>query len=229
MGVNMCGRFSFAVDLEELRATFPWLNVQGQVLPRYNIAPTQQVPAVVNDGLTTLTFLRWGLIPSWAKDVEVGNRMINARAETLADKPSFRSAYRQRRCLILASGFYEWKKEPAADEKGRKTPLYIRLKSGKPFAFAGLWESWKSPDGGAVLSCTIITTAANELLMPVHDRMPVILPPETYPLWLDPAERQPEELNELLRPYPASEVETYAVSTLVNDPRNDVPACLAPV
>jgi putative SOS response-associated peptidase YedK len=224
----MCGRFTFAVDLEELRATFPWLNVTGQVTPRYNIAPTQEVPAVVNNGLATLSFLRWGLIPSWAKDMQIGDRMINARAETLAGKSSFRSAYRQRRCLILASGFYEWRKEPAAGEKVRKTPMYIRLKSGKPFAFAGLWESWKPPEGEPILSCTIITTEANELLASVHDRMPVILPPEAYQLWLDPAEHQPEELNELLKPYPASEMEVYAVSPLVNDPRNDVPACLTP-
>ena len=152
--------------------------------------------------------------------------MINARAETLAEKPSFRVPYRRRRCLILADGFYEWRKEPGVRTK---TPMYLQLASRKPFAFAGLWEAWRAPDDQTILSCTIITTSPNDLVANIHNRMPVILAPEAYAVWLDPAEQTPDRLAEWLRPYPAAQMTAFPVSTLVNSPSNDSPACIIPV
>jgi putative SOS response-associated peptidase YedK len=223
----MCGRFTLTVELNELLKTFPWLTVPDVAAPpRYNVAPTQPVAVVANNHNTTLDFFTWGLIPSWAKDPTIGSRMINARAETLAEKPAFRAAYRRRRCLILADGFYEWRKEPGSKAK---TPMYVQLKSGEPFGLAGLWEAWNSPHGDLILSCAIITTTPNELMKPIHDRMPVILPPEAYDEWLDPAEKQPEQVNGLLIPYPADHMQAHPVSTVVNSPANDVPECIEPV
>jgi putative SOS response-associated peptidase YedK len=223
----MCGRFTLTVELNELLRTFPWLTVPDvPAPPRYNVAPTQPVAVVANNHNTTLDFFTWGLIPSWAKDPTIGSRMINARAETLAEKPAFRAAYRRRRCLILADGFYEWRKEPGSKAK---TPMYVQLKSGEPFGFAGLWEAWNSPHGDLILSCTIITTTPNKLMKPIHDRMPVILPPEAYTEWLDPAEKQPDQVNGLLVPYPADRMQAHPVSTVVNSPANDVPECIEPV
>jgi putative SOS response-associated peptidase YedK len=222
----MCGRFTMTVDPAQLRDAFPWLDIREDWGPRYNIAPTQPVAVVANRGDNRLDFFRWGLIPSWAKDPSIGNRLINARAETLAEKASFRTAYRRRRCLIFADGFFEWQAEP---ESKRKQPMYIRLKTGEPFSFAGLWETWNSPDGSQVFSCTIITTEPNELVREIHNRMPVILERETYPLWLDPAEKQPQDLQGLLKPYPAGELTAYAVSTMVNSPGNDDPICVLPL
>jgi putative SOS response-associated peptidase YedK len=193
---------------------------------RYNIAPTQPVAVIPNNARDKLDYFVWGLIPSWAKDPSIGNRMINARADTLAEKPSFRSAYRRRRCLIPASGFYEWKQDPGSKSK---IPMYIRLASGKPFAFAGLWELWQSPDGSQVFSTTIITTTPNELMAQIHNRMPVILPPETYSLWLDSADRRPDELDSLLVPYAAGEMVAYPVSRQVNSPQIDTPELILPV
>ena len=167
------------------------------------------------------TILRWGLIPSWADDPGIGNRLINARAETAAEKPSFRNALRHRRCLIPADGFYEWVKAG----KGPKQPYLIRLKDGQPFAFAGLWESWTSPDGEVIESCTILTTEANEVLRPIHDRMPVIIAPEDYGLWLDPA-TPPKAVQEMLRSFPAEKMESQPVSTVVNDPKHETPRCV---
>jgi putative SOS response-associated peptidase YedK len=205
---------------------FPGFSVPDEITPRYNVAPSQHVAVVPNNGENRIEFFRWGLIPSWAKDPKIGNRMINARSETLAEKPSFRVAYRRRRCLVLADGFYEWRKEAG---RKTKTPMYIRLESGQPFAFAGLWEAWCSPEDQTVLSCTIITTTPNTLVEKIHNRMPVVLAPEAYDLWLDPGEQSPERLNEWLRPYPASQMSAYAVSTVVNSPSNDVPDCIVPV
>jgi putative SOS response-associated peptidase YedK len=222
----MCGRFTLTLDPVDLREAFPWLMVAEELKPRFNIAPTQPVAVVANDGKNRLDFFLWGLIPSWAKDPEIGNRMINARAETLAEKPSFRAAFRRRRCLILADGFYEWQQQTGSKAK---TPIYIRLKTKKPFAFAGLWENWNSPDGSQILSCTIITTTPNELLQSIHNRMPVILTPEVYPLWLSPQDKYPDELTALLRPYPAEEMTAYPVSRLVNSPENDVAECIQPL
>jgi len=222
----MCGRFTLAIDPKDLMDMLPGITVPDDLTPRYNIAPTQEVAVVANNDQNRVEFFRWGLIPFWAKDPAIGNRMINARAETLAEKPSFRNAYRRRRCLILADGFYEWRKEPG---RRTKTPMYIRLKSDEPFAFAGLWEVWRPTEDETVPSCTIITTTPNSLLKDIHNRMPVILPREAYDAWLDPVKKSPDELSRWLKPYPASEMTAYAVSTLVNSPKNDVPECIVPV
>ena len=220
----MCGRFTLTTNLGAIAKRFGVARFLEEVGPRYNIAPTQTVIVVSDDGARQLTEMRWGLIPSWAKDPAIGNRMINARAETIATKPSFRSALRKRRCLIPADGFYEW--TPA----GRtKQPVHIALKNREPFGFAGLWESWTSLDGEEIKTCTIITTEANELLKPIHDRMPVILNREAEAVWLDPTIQQPATLLPLLTPYPAEEMEVYTVSTKVNNPTNDGPECIVPL
>ena len=221
----MCGRFTLTVDASQLQDAFPWLSISGSITPRYNIAPSQPVAVVPNDGTNRLDFFVWGLIPSWAKDPHIGNRLINARAETLSEKPAFRAAFRRRRCLILADGFYEWRKETNGKTK---TPMFVRLKSHSPFAFAGLWEIWHSPDGSQVLSCTIITTPPNELLASIHDRMPAILPNQAYFDWLTPEEMSPSKLQELLRPYPAEEMIAYPVSRAVNNPELDTPQLILP-
>lgn len=221
----MCGRFSLWLNLTDLVDAFPDFIFPDEMPQRFNIAPTQNVAVVPNNAQNHVEFFRWGLVPFWAKDPAIGNRMINARAETVAEKPSYRAAYRRRRCLILADGFYEWRKEP--DSKV-KTPVYIQLASKQPFAFAGLWELWR-PDDTPLLSCTIITTKPNELVAPIHNRMPVILPPETYDRWLDPAEQKPGAFSDLLVPYPAEQMTAYPVSRVVNNPRNDVPDCVVPV
>lgn len=221
----MCGRFTLTADPNQLREAFPWLNVPDGVQPRYNVAPSQPVAVVPNNGKNQLDFFLWGLIPSWAKDPEIGNRMINARAETLTEKPSFRTAFRRRRCLILADGFYEWRLVPGQKVK---IPTYIKLQSGTPFAFAGLWESWNSPDGSNILSCTIITAEPNSLVRDIHNRMPVILPRDAYQTWLEPGEPDIEGLKSLLRPYPAEEMTAYPVSRLVNSPANESAECILP-
>ena len=223
----MCGRFTLATDPMNFIGFLLEYDTSDAFTPRYNIAPTQQVTVVPNNGTERIEFFRWGLIPPWAKDPKIGNRMINARAETLSEKPSFRNAYRRRRCLVLADGYYEWRKELGGEAK---TPFYIRMASEKPFAFAGLWEAWR-PQGEVepVLSCSIITCPANEMLQPIHHRMPVILGHEAYDLWLDPVECPPATLNHLLTPYPPEELEAFAVSRLVNQPKNDSPECILPV
>lgn len=219
----MCGRFALHADAETIAQTFE-LDEAPELSPRYNIAPTQPAPVVLTTGDNAhreFRTLRWGLIPSWAKDAVIGAKMINARAETVAEKPAFRSAFTHRRCLILADGFYEWQK------LGRgKQPIYIRLKSGEPFAFAGLWERWESPDDGPIESCTIITTTPNDLVQPIHDRMPVILHRESYGRWLDPGNTNSEALATLLTPYSANEMEAYSVSARVNSAANDDPTCI---
>lgn len=222
----MCGRFSLTVNPETVQDAFPGFTPPSgpPMPPRYNIAPTQPVAVIANDGKNRIEYFTWGLIPSWAKDLSMGSKMINARAETLAEKPAFRAAYKRRRCLILADGFFEWRKDGAG-----KTPMYIHMQSGEPFAFAGLWEVWHSPDGSEIPSCTIITTEPNSLMAPIHNRMPVILARDYYPEWLDPAERPADQLQELLRPYPADRMEAYPVSTVVNNPRHDHPDCVARV
>src|SRR5947209_3396825 len=217
----MCGRYTLTIDMKKVAEVFgvaPTL----QAAPRYNIAPTQEVVTILRNGDAHLDQLRWGLIPSWAKDESMGARMINARAETLAEKPSFKGLLRSKRCLIIADGFYEWKQE-----HGQKTPMYITLKSGEPFAFAGLWDLWKNPDGEPVRSCTIITTTPNELVASIHDRMPAILTPAARELWLDPAVRDEHELTHWLAPYAAEEMTARAVSKLVNSPKVDGPELLA--
>lgn len=225
----MCGRFTLTADINTLQETFPWVNIPAGLAPRFNIAPTQPVPVVANDGRNSLDFFVWGLIPSWAKDPSIGSRMINARAETLAEKPSFRNAFRRRRCLILADGFYEWQKIEEAGGRARKQPVYIHLADGRPFAFAGLWENWNSPDGSNILSCTIITTGPNELMSSIHNRMPVMLPEENYHTWLQPGETNSADLARLLVPFPSERMSAYPVSQVVNNPANDVPACIKPL
>lgn len=221
----MCGRFTLTADPNDLREAFPWLNIPEAPAPRYNVAPSQPVAVIPNDGKNQMDYFVWGLIPPWAKDPSIGNRMINARAETLTEKPSFRTAFRRRRCLIPADGFFEWKQDAGSKSK---TPMYIQLKSGKPFALAGLWERWDSKDGSTIFSCTIITTQPNELMQSIHNRMPVILPSNTYTQWLDPGEPNLSFLSGLLQPYPAEELIAYPVSRLVNSPANDLPACIEP-
>ena len=218
----MCGRFSLWLELTDLVKAFPGFVFPDEVTPRYNIAPTQSVAVVTNNPDRKVEYFRWGLVPSWAKDPAIGNRMINARSETVTEKPSFRAAFRRRRCLILADGFYEWKK--VAGEK-RKTPMYIRMASGQPFAFAGLWEFWQ-PDTTPLLSCTILTTQPNSLLASIHNRMPVILPEEKYEFWLSAEETEKRALLDCLKPYPDDKMVAYAVSSLVNNPRNDAPECI---
>ena len=196
--------------------------------PRFNIAPSQPVPVVrlapqQPQPQRELVWLRWGLIPSWAKDPAIGTRMINARAETVAEKPAYRAALRRRRCLVAADGFYEWQRTG----KG-KQPYFIRMRDDRPFALAGLWEAWEGPDHSSIESCTLLTTEPNELLRPIHDRMPVILPADDYQRWLDPAAEEPERLAPLLRPYPGGEMTADPVSTFVNSPANEGPKCIAP-
>ncbi len=201
------------------------LELAGELSPRYNIAPSQPVAAVRagEGGARELTLLQWGLIPSWAKDPAIGSRMINARAETAAEKPSFRAAMKRRRCLIPASGFYEWARVGAA-----KQPFFIRMKEGRPFALAGLWEQWCGEDGSELETCAILTTSPNEMAAKIHPRMPVIIAPGDYGRWMDPANEKPGTLEPLLRPYPAGEMEAHTVSRHVNNPRNDEPACIEP-
>ena len=217
----MCGRFTLTVDASELQDQFPWINIpENSVQPRYNIAPTQPVAVVANDGQHRLDYFIWGLIPSWSKDPKIGSRLINARAETLAEKPSFRSAFRRRRCLILADGFYEWKQSP---NKAQKTPYFIYLQGQKPFAFAGLWETWYASDGSEIKSCTIITTEPNDFMRGLHNRMPVILPPDAYQPWLKPEELSPDKLSPLLKSYDPMEMAAHPVSRAVNNPAVDQP------
>lgn len=221
----MCGRFTLTVDPAELQDAYPDAKFPAQFAPRFNIAPTQPVLAIPNDGENKADFFVWGLIPSWAKDPSIGSRLINARGETLAEKPSFRGSYKYKRCLILADGFYEWKAQPGTKVK---VPHFIHLKNRQPFAFAGLWDEWNSPDGSQVRSCTIVTIEPNELMAPIHNRMPVILPHDAYAQWIDPAVRTPDSLGALIKPYPAEEMAAYPVSTLVNNPKNDLAECVVP-
>ena len=221
----MCGRFSVALSATTLASHF---NVQESVVwkERYNLAPSQEILTLVQPvgRAREIRRMRWGLIPFWAKDPSIGNRLINARAETVATKPAFRNALRERRCLIVTDGFYEWQ----AQGRG-KQPWCIRMQDGRPFAFAGLWERWTDPVGRAIESCTIITTAPNALIKQLHHRMPVIPAPRDYDLWLDARIRDVDRLLPLLVPYPAEELTAYPVSPLVNNPANDSPACQSPV
>jgi putative SOS response-associated peptidase YedK len=220
----MCGRFvrkateeEIAEEFEVEAGDFPF-----KMEPRYNIAPGQQAAAVLFDGRRKVEGLQWGLIPFWAKDPKIGYKLINARAETLASKPSFRNSLKNKRCLVVADGFYEWRQEGS-----KKTPMFVRLKSGKPFGFAGLYDDWKSPERKKIRTFTIITTLPNKLLAPIHDRMPVILPREAYGAWL--GEENGREILELMRPFPEKAMEAYRVSPAVNSPNNDGPDCIRPI
>jgi putative SOS response-associated peptidase YedK len=223
----MCGRFTLRSEPRTVAGLFDLPDVPD-LAPRYNVAPTQQVPTVrasLDRPGRELSMMRWGLVPSWAADVSIGNRLINARGETVAEKPTFRSAFKRRRCLVPADGFYEWK---ATIGKKTKQPYHFTMKDGRPFAFAGLWESWQRDGEDEIESFTIVTTAANELLAEYHDRMPVILHPDDYDLWLDPKVTDRDRLEPLLAPYPPDDMAATAVNTLVNNPRNDSPECLEP-
>jgi putative SOS response-associated peptidase YedK len=212
---NMCGRFTLTTDIKTVAKIFG-VTHSLQTAPRYNVAPTQEVVSILRNGSAHMEWLQWGLIPSWARDESIGSKMINARAETLAEKPSFKRLLRSGRCLIVADGFYEWKKE-----QGGKTPMYITLKDGSPFAMAGLWDTWHNPDGRDMRTCTIVTTQPNALVTTIHDRMPAILSADARDLWLDSSIQDEQALLHLLAPYPAEEMTARAVSRLVNNPRSE--------
>jgi putative SOS response-associated peptidase YedK len=246
----MCGRFTLTRPSKALKDWFPLYDFPD-LPPRYNIAPTQPVVAIRrrpgSSGEAVL--LRWGLIPHWADDPAIGNRLINARCESAAEKPAFRSAFQRRRCLVLADGFFEWRKTSGQEDerdvrqgtlfgvddeptirrpRGKKQPYHIRLRDGQPFAFAGLWDAWDK-ERERIESCTILTTDANKLVLPLHDRMPVILPAEHYDLWLDPEEDSADALQAVLQSYPADAMTASPVNPRVNDPRHDDPSCVAAV
>lgn len=216
----MCGRFTLLADFSTIMDRFKIEVATEEDLynPSFNIAPSHSVLSVINDGSRNrLGYLRWGLIPPWAKDEKIGYKMINARCETLEHKPSFRDAFKKRRCIVIADSFYEWKRH----KNNTKTPMRIRLKSGELFAMAGLWERWKSPAGNTIFTCTVITTTPNELMENIHDRMPVILQQKDEQKWLNPANQDTGTLNQLLKPFPNELMEAYEVSSLVNSPKNN--------
>ena len=221
----MCGRYTLATPAPQLAAQFQ-LPAVPELAPRWNIAPTNDVAVVRagGDGIRQLALLRWGLVPSWAKDPSIGSRMINARAETAPASPAFKRAFAQRRCLVLADGFYEWQKAGSA-----KQPFYFRLEDDAAFAFAGLWERWHGAENQVLETCTLLTTVPNELVSAIHNRMPVILDPASYQQWLDPKLQALPDLQALLQPFPAAEMMAYPVAPLVNSPRHDEPDCIAPL
>jgi putative SOS response-associated peptidase YedK len=222
----MCGRFAQQTDIQKLARLFKAVLKLESLEPRYNIAPTA-VAAVIRiahpQAGRTLEALRWGLIPSWAKDPAIGNRLANARAETVAEKPSFRSAFRKQRCLVPVNGFYEWKQDTKP-----KQPFYFSLKDSQPFALAALWEYWepKEAKGENVQTFTLITTSSNEVLQPIHDRMPVILDEKDYEAWLNPAQQDVEKLKGYLKPFASEEMQSWKVSTRVNHVGNEGPQCV---
>lgn len=220
----MCGRFSLKSTIQAIEDEFELERIDKPIVPRYNIAPSQDIAVVKKDDRRILAFHRWGLIPSWAKDINMSNRMINARAETITKKASFKKLFLQQRCLVIADGFYEWQRTDSG-----KIPVYFYLKSLKPFAFAGLWSKWISPDGLEIYSTTIITTKSNALISSIHERMPVILDKQHYDIWLDLYFNDEKFLLKLLKPYPAYEMTYHHVSKIVNSPYNDTPECIKPL
>ena len=220
----MCGRFSRKATLQAIVDEFEIDEVNGAIEPSYNIAPGQEIAVILKDDSRKLGLLKWGLIPGWAKDPRIGNRMINARAETLAEKPSFKHPVRRKRCLIVADGFFEWKKEGK-----QKIPMYIFLKDQKPFVFAGLWDTWTSPEGKKVSTCTIITTEPNKFMEKIHNRMPVILPRDHIDIWLNREVQDEHRVLPLLKPYPEKEMDAYEVSRMVNSPKNNSPQVIQKV
>jgi putative SOS response-associated peptidase YedK len=222
----MCGRFVGFRSLDELKGFFPIDKAACEAIANYNVTPSQEILAIAKyEGENWLVKFHWGLVPFWAKDISIGNKMINARSESIAEKPSFRSAFKKRRCLIPADGFYEWK-----GEKGRKQPMFITLPDQKPFAFAGLWETWNKDDQDSIYkSCTIITTQASESIRDIHHRMPVILKPPAYESWLDPGNQNVVELGKILKNDIITELVSYPVSKHVNSTRNNDPSCIEPI
>lgn len=220
----MCGRFALTAPASTITEIFQ-IDVLPEILPRYNIAPTQDVHCVVEEGgERSVQAFKWGLIPSWAKDRKIGYKTINARSETAASKPAFRAAFRRRRVLVLADGFYEWKRQGK-----QKLPWLMQVDGGRPYGMAGLWETWVDPDTlEEVRSCTILTCGPNELMAPIHDRMPVILPEEAWSTWLDPQVQEVSMLQEMMRPFPAERMSARRVGSWVNDARHTGPACQAP-
>lgn len=222
----MCGRFVRYTTPMDLAALYE-IQDAPTAEASYNIVPTESIVTIrLTPEINKKEFalLKWGLVPSWAKDIKIGNKMINARAETVAEKPSFRVALRKRRCLIIADGFYEWQRSVKPSR-----PHYFKMKDSIPFAIAGIWEQWEDPDKKVIETCALLTTQANELMQPVHDRMPVILDPANYDLWLDRSMQEVEKLAHLYSPFSTERMETYEVSTIVNAPKNNDPLCIKPL
>ena len=225
----MCGRFALNSTPRRIAAHFKLSSDQFELFPRYNIAPTQPVMIVRQNAVTSqreLTHVVWGLIPSWAKDIAIGNRMINARSETAMEKPGYRGAMKYRRCLVPADGFYEWR-QSKVKSKAPKQPYFIHRSDGDMLALAGLWEHWQGPGGEEIESCTLLTTDANNLMAPLHDRMPVILSPGDYDRWMDVKQQDPWQVSDLLRPCPGDWLIADPVSSYVNSPRNEGEQCIA--
>ncbi|HLU68511.1 MAG TPA: SOS response-associated peptidase [Kofleriaceae bacterium] len=222
----MCGRYTLTDPQEAHDLLAPILDDPGlpeEVPPRFNIAPTQTLPIVANRQRRAFELARWGLVPSWAKDLSIGNRMINARAESLAERPAFRDALARRRCLVPATGFFEWQKVGK-----RKQPYFIHPDPLRPYAFAGLWDRWKTPEGSWLVSFTIVTCPPNELVAPLHDRMPVVVAPEDWDRWLAREALPPEALQDILAPPPAEGWVAEPVGDRVNRPDHEGPECIAP-
>jgi putative SOS response-associated peptidase YedK len=218
----MCGRFVLTADPNLIQQSFNLSAMPSMMEARYNIAPTQPVAVITNEHSDELTFMKWGLIPSWSKDTSAAAKMINARSETAAEKPAFRAAFRRRRCIIPTDGFYEWQQQT-----NDKIPMFIHQKDQALFGMAGLWEVWHSPDGDEIRSCTILTTEANDFMKSFHHRMPVILHPDDYAFWLSSTEQPPPALQALMKPY-AAELKAYSVSKAVNRVSNDLPTLIEP-
>jgi putative SOS response-associated peptidase YedK len=221
----MCGRFVRKSTITVIEDEFDIYEVQWAFEPSYNVAPSQDVACVIGNGGNRLVKFRWGLVPFWAKDPSIGYKMINARAETLTQKRSFARPFKKHRCLVVADGFYEWRKMA---EGKRKIPMYVRMREERPFGFAGLYENWKAKDGTILQTCTIITTRPNELMIPIHSRMPAIIAPDKRKLWLDTEVQDPDLLMPLLTPYNSKELEAYEVSKRVNSPTYNEPDCIKP-
>lgn len=216
----MCGRFVQIIDLREAGRIFEAI-VEAGLKPNYNVAPRQPVAVIMEDGRRKIVEMQWGLVPHWAKDGSIANKLINARSETIAEKPSFREPFKSRRCLIIADGFYEWQ---AKD--GAKKPWFVFMKDKRPFAMAGLYDRWRNNEGKVITTCTIITTEANEFMKPLHHRMPVIIGPRDYDLWLDPAEKDTAKISALMKPWGAGTMDAHEVSPVVNSPLHNSPDCI---
>ena len=219
----MCGRYALAF-IQGFKTRFEVMDLLAEVEPRFNIAPTEEAPVVINEGIVRAVSMRWGLVPSWAKDMKIGNRLINARSESLSTRPAFRAAFKRRRCLVPATGFYEWK----ASESG-KVPYYVHLKDNSMFALAGLYEHWKPPEGQTIRTFTIVTTRSNELSVEIHNRMPVILRRKDEQKWISDGVLEDQDLERIFEPYPAGKMEYHEVSRDVNNARNEGEDLIAPV